>query len=197
VEKRGIRISKTVLKAQAISLGAIILATVIVYTIIVNVPGSAFEKLKTFESINNNNPGVLYSNYFQKQSAIADMEDSFIVTPLAFFLGAIFFGNIVTLKRTATYLAKWAAVTGVALSLLIFAFGFFGNYAEVVINRNTGSSVPLQSLDARYFLTGSLQTAYCTVMYVLGAFAGAYLHRTITKSPGSQPTGSLPAASTK
>ncbi len=199
VEKRGIKISKTLIKAQFLCFITIIAVAIVSHLIVLQIPSSPFARISTFEQINHNNPQVITTQLYQDQSVLASRQDWLIFTPISYVVGGLVFGLILARSRKPLAIMGAGAGTSIVLSFIILWLSYAANYAinEIAQAGPYATRQPAPGLD--YYGMGLLQTAYWTAIFVAGGLLGSMIRRE-KKAVGNSSLSagsSVPATSTK
>jgi hypothetical protein len=198
VKKRGIRLSKTLVKAQLLSLLTVMLAGLAIYLALVNIPGTAWAKEWHFIRDNNNNPEIFFSDYYQKLSAYTNQDDWIICTPISFLFGGVVFGSILISRQSAVYVARAATIVSVFWCAVVLTLCTIGPAVEAHIAEQYGYRLPMPELTWRVGGMVILQSVYWTIFFVIGSQAAPFLNRSSsTRQAGKLRQGALPAGSNK
>ena len=196
MKKRGVRVSKTLLKAQLLSLLALVLAGIAIIVVVMHLPGSPWAKVWEFIKINNQNPAVFFSDYYQNLEAQTNQQDWLIFSPISFLVGGLVFGAVLTGRQKPAYIAKSGAITGIIWSALSLVLSTLGPVAEANNANQYGYHLPQFELSWRVAAMGVLQTVYWTVFFVIGSQVAFFAKQTSVKpGVGNRTPPTIPAAS--
>jgi hypothetical protein len=172
VQKTGVRISKTLLKAQLLSfLTAVVIGSTLAI-VLLYVPGTVWQLAHNFQSINNYNPAVAYSPYFRGLSQTANLEDWALFTPIAFLISGLVFGWVVSNRNDRLSNFKALIATGVGISFIFLALSDAGSYVQA-----TSANTSPPELGWQTVVMAIVQTVYWTMFMLLGYFGGCKLHK--------------------
>lgn|GEM_PF-4782379 len=168
MKKRGVRLSKALIKAQLLSILFLFLTAIVIRVILVNIPGTASARMWQFVTvINHGNPQVVYSDYFIKLSAVLNREDWQVYSPICFLIGGIVFGWVLSQRQQISYIAKAAALTSLIWSAIILVLCAAGTAAQANIASRFGLPMPQFTWPVAEMIV--IQSVYWTAFFVAGS----------------------------
>ena len=136
------------------------------------IPGTAWAKLSEYQRINFNNPALYQSHYYLQLSQITNMQDWAIFTPISYLVGGLVFGWQIPRWGTRPKLVIAAITVPVCLSLVALGLSFIGSYVQAKVSLSPDYNMPFPTLTTHFIEMGSFQSAYWTLVYIIGSIAG-------------------------
>ncbi len=189
MNKSGVRISKTVIKAQVLTVVTLVCVALAIILVLLNSPDSALYKVYDFMRFNHDNPQVFYSDYYDKLSGEINRQDWMIISPICFAFAGMAFGWTLWKRKTIASVLQPAAFTAVFWSLVSICLGAMGSNIEASNSSSYGFQLPTPKITPHVLVMGTIQTVYWTAAFLLGVTAAYYaVNRLKSAGPAKQPS---------
>jgi hypothetical protein len=171
VKKTVVPNRSTIAKGIAVSIAALIGASLIIFAILRYTPFTPLAKILNFQAINPNNPVVFITSYYRSLAPIEELQDSLMATPLAMFLAGLVLGIYARSARLVPFKAAIVgAWTGIATTVVIVAFPWFVMHMASKIAPGRPAQIVNFSLSLPSVSIALAELALSTVAYALGAW---------------------------